>query len=61
MFFEAPTIYGIVLNIIRPLFSPMTRQAVKYFGEDKGVWMKHLDKEIGRDQRRPEFGGTLQD
>lgn len=57
----ASPVYDIVLNLIRPLFSPASRKAIKIFNDDKNVWMKYLDKKISRDQRRIEFGGTLKD
>lgn len=58
---SAPVTFRAVLDVIEPIFSPRARQILKVFGPDRKEWGQYLDREISRDQLRPEFGGTKAD
>ncbi len=58
LFLLAPQAFDMVLNVVRPLFSSATQNAVKVFDSNKRVWMRYLVHEISRNQRSIEFGGT---
>ncbi|ODM88854.1 SEC14-like protein 2 [Orchesella cincta] len=55
---EATSTVNVVIDLIRPIISPATRNALKVFGQNREKWMTYLDTKISRDQRRPQYGGT---
>ncbi|CAL8079960.1 unnamed protein product [Orchesella dallaii] len=55
---NTPSAFQVVLNLVRPVFTPQTRESLKVFGTNRAQWMAYLDKEISKDQRYPEYGGT---
>ncbi|ODM91318.1 SEC14-like protein 2 [Orchesella cincta] len=55
---NSPPIFGLVLQVIRPLMSRTTRESLKVLGQDKTQWTKVLWSIAERSQLRPEFGGT---
>jgi hypothetical protein len=57
---NTPSAFQVILNLVRPVFTPYTRDAVKAFGTNRAQWMEYFDKEIAKDQRYPDFGGTRQ-
>lgn len=57
---NTPAAFHTILTLVRPVFTPLTRDTLKVFGSNKAQWMDYLDKEISRDQRYPDFGGTRQ-
>lgn len=58
---KAPPAFQIILELVRPVFSAQTQQALKVFGTDKRQWKSYLDKEIDEKQLRPDYGGTKLD
>ncbi|OXA36929.1 SEC14-like protein 2 [Folsomia candida] len=55
---NSPASFEIVLNLVRPLFSPSTRQALKVLGPNKSEWSPILFSGIDKDQLPENFGGT---
>lgn len=47
-----------VLRVIRPLMSPITREALKVYGQDKAVWSKVLLGIADKNQLTVDYGGT---
>ncbi|ODM97022.1 SEC14-like protein 2 [Orchesella cincta] len=58
---NTPPAFQVVLELVRPIFTHHTRQALKIYGQDKRQWEAALDKEISKEERRPEFGGVKSD
>ncbi|ODM88895.1 SEC14-like protein 2, partial [Orchesella cincta] len=56
---NSPPIFGLVLQVIRPLMSRTTRESLKVLGQDKTQWTKVLWSIADRSQLRPEYGGTF--
>ncbi|ODN03975.1 SEC14-like protein 2 [Orchesella cincta] len=56
--FNTPPVFEIVLRVIRPIMSPITRNALQVYGQDKGVWSKVLLNIADKSQLTPEYGGT---
>ncbi|CAL8085636.1 unnamed protein product [Orchesella dallaii] len=56
--FNTPAIFELVLRVIRPLMSQVSRDALKVYGQDKAQWSKALLKIADKSQLRPEYGGV---
>jgi len=56
--FNTPPVFEVVLRAIRPLMSPMTRNALQVYGQDKEQWSRRLLEIADKSQLTPEFGGT---
>jgi len=55
---ESPATVNVVLDLIRPILSQETKNALHIFGHNREKWMTYLDGKISRDQRRAAYGGT---
>jgi len=55
---NTPQVFEIVLNIIRPVMSQQTRDALKVYNNNKEEWEPIVFNDIGRDQLVKEYGGT---
>jgi len=55
---KAPQIFEVVLNLIRPIMSQQTRDALKIYGNNKAEWEAVLYKDIKRDELPSTYGGT---
>ncbi|ODN03993.1 SEC14-like protein 2 [Orchesella cincta] len=58
MLINTPAIFELVLNIIRPIMSPLTRQTLKVYNTNKEQWQKELFEIVDRNELPPEYGGT---
>lgn len=54
----APPIFELVLRVMRPLMSHITREALEVYGQDKAVWSKRLLDIADKNQLAPDYGGT---
>ncbi|CAL8136434.1 unnamed protein product [Orchesella dallaii] len=54
---EAPLAMRTIFDVAKPFMSRPTRESMLLFGSDKRQWMKYLDSEIDRAQRRELYGG----
>lgn len=52
----APPVFEVVLNVIRPLMSPLTRRALKVYNQNKANWQKELYKYVDPSELPPEYG-----
>lgn len=50
--------FEVILRLIRPLMSPITRQSLQVFGQDKAVWSKTLLSIADKNQLTVDYGGT---
>lgn len=57
-FYKAPPVFEVVLRVIRPLMSQITREALQVYGPDKAVWKKVLLKIADENQLTSDYGGT---
>ncbi|OXA59719.1 hypothetical protein Fcan01_04675 [Folsomia candida] len=55
---NSPSTFQVVMNLIRPLLTPSTRNAIKILGTNMNEWSNTLFAEIARDQLPEGFGGT---
>jgi len=55
---NTPRIFEAVLQVLRPLLSEKTRNALHVYGLNKQEWTDILNKAIDPDQLSPAFGGT---
>ena len=58
MLLNTPQVFEVVLNLIRPVISPQTREALKVYGNNKEEWDSIVYADITRDQLPKEYGGT---
>ncbi|CAL8112990.1 unnamed protein product [Orchesella dallaii] len=58
MLINTPPVFELVLNVIRPLMSPLTRRALKVYNQDKSQWQPELFRYVSPDELPPEYGGT---
>lgn len=58
IFCAAPPVFEVVLRVIRPLMSPITRDALQIYGQDKAVWSKVLQDIADTNQLTTDYGGT---
>lgn len=56
--FVAPAIFELVLNVLRPVMSPLTRQTLKVYNTNKQQWQNELLKIVDKDELPIEYGGT---
>jgi hypothetical protein len=56
-FLLAPSIFEVILNIVRPVLSAGTRRSLQVYGPSSG-WESKVFATIDRDQVRPAFSGT---
>jgi len=56
--FNTPPVFEVVLRVIRPIMSQITRQSLRVYGQDKGQWNKALWAIADKSQLTPEYGGT---
>ncbi|ODM91444.1 SEC14-like protein 5 [Orchesella cincta] len=50
MLINTPAIFELVLNIIRPIMSPLTRQTLKVYNTNKEQWQKELFEIVDRNE-----------
>jgi len=55
---NTPSVFEIVLNLIRPIMSAQTREALKVYNNNREEWDHILFSDIRRDQLVKEYGGT---
>jgi len=55
---NTPSLFEVVLRVLRPIMAPETRVALKVFGTNKPQWQKFLRDIIAEDQLNRDFGGT---
>ncbi|ODM98130.1 SEC14-like protein 2 [Orchesella cincta] len=55
---NTPTVFEVVLRILRPIMAPETRVALKVFGTNRQQWQQFLYSIIDKDQLSRDFGGT---
>jgi len=55
---NTPQVFEIVLNLIRPIMSQQTRDALKVYNNNREEWDPILFADIDRDQLVKEYGGT---
>lgn len=53
----APPIFEVLLNIIKPLMSPLTRDALLIFGRNKEEWRKAIRTEVEASEIQEFYGG----
>ncbi len=58
MTINTPQVFEVVLNLIRPIMSPQTREALKVYNNVKDEWEPVVYADIKRDQLVKEYGGT---
>jgi len=58
MLINTPAIFELVLNVIRPIMSPLTRQTLKVYNTNKEQWQNDLFEIVERKELPPEYGGT---
>ncbi|ODM91443.1 SEC14-like protein 2 [Orchesella cincta] len=58
MLINTPPVFEVVLSVIRPLMSPLTRRALKVYNQDKSQWQPQLFKYVSPSELPPEYGGT---
>lgn len=56
--FPAPAIFELVLSVLRPVMSPLTRQTLKVYNTNKQQWQGELLKIVEKDELPIEYGGT---
>lgn len=54
----APTIFEVVLSIVKPALPKELQQSIVLFGTNKRDWQKYLAEIADEDQLPFEFGGT---
>jgi len=58
MLLNTPEVFEVVLNLIRPIMSEQTREALKVYNNNKAEWDPIVFKDIKRDQLVKEYGGS---
>ncbi|XP_046633859.1 SEC14-like protein 2 [Daphnia pulicaria] len=58
---NAPKIFTLVFNMVKPFLHPVTLDKISIFGFDKSEWTAALLKEIDADQLPVHYGGTMTD
>lgn len=58
MLLNTPQVFEVILNLIRPIMSPQTREALKVYNNNRDEWDHIVFSDIGRDQLVKEYGGT---
>ncbi|ODM91320.1 SEC14-like protein 2 [Orchesella cincta] len=56
--YNTPGVFELVLRVIRPLMSQVSRDSLKVYGQDKAQWSKALLNTADKTQLRPEYGGV---
>jgi len=55
---NTPTVFEVVLRLLRPIMAAETRVALKVFGSNRQQWQQFLYSIIDKDQLSRDFGGT---
>jgi len=58
MLLNTPQVFEVVLNLIRPVMSQQTRDALKVYTNNKDEWEHIVFADIKRDQLVKQYGGT---
>lgn len=57
-FIAAPSIFELILNVIRPIMSPLTRRTLKVYNANKQSWQTELLRIVDKEELPVEYGGT---
>jgi hypothetical protein len=58
MLINTPAIFELILTVLRPIMSPLTRQTLKVYNTNKQQWQAELLRIVDKDELPIEYGGT---